>query len=316
MAIYTQLQEKEIREIAGRYNLTVTDFEPMAEGATNSNYLLWTQRGPYVLTLFEERTPDQVIELGQLLLLLEKHRFPTTRLLRPVDREIITIHKGKPVLLKVHIDGEVCQELDRAMLHQVGAAMAKLHRLPCPDSLNARRPYGLPEFSVVQRQNIDTEYTGWITRRLSWLEQHKPHGLPRGLVHADMFYDNLLFEDNKLKAVLDFEDALCHDKVFELGMGIVGLCRNGTTVVLEKARALVQGYQQIRELKEREKNALQFYAEYAATTVSCWRFWKYHIAAPDAKSCDKHWPMVRIAEHIRDIPESTFLMIFEKPGIS
>ena len=123
-----------------------------------------------------------------------------------------------------------------------------------------------------------------------------------------------LFEHKKLKAVLDFEDALCHEKVFELGMGIVGLCRKGTTVVLEKARALVQGYQQIRELKEREKNALQFYTEYAAAAVSCWRFWKYHIAAPDAKKSDKHWPMVHLAENTRGIPESTFLMIFEKPG--
>jgi hypothetical protein len=69
-------------------------------------------------------------------------------------------------------------------------------------------------------------------------------------------------------------------------------------------------------LKEREKNALQFYAEYAATTVSCWRFWKYHIAEPDPKRFDKHWPMVHIAENIRGIPESTFLMIFEKPGVS
>lgn len=306
MAIYTWLQKNDIQEIAGCYDLMVTDFEPIAEG-TNSSYVLWTPQGCYVLTLFEYYTPDRIIELGQLLLLLEKHRFPATRLLRPKDGGLITIHKGKPVLLKVYVDGEVCQELDRAMLHQVGTAMAKLHRLPAPDFLIDRKPFGRPEFSIVQRQKIDTEYTGWIAKRLPELEQQRPHGLPYGLIHGDMFYDNLLFERKKLKAVIDFEDALCYDNVFELAMGIVGLCRKGSTVVLKQARALVQGYQQIRELQEREKETLQLYVEYAAATISCWRFWKYHIAAPDAEKFDEHSSMVHTADEIKSIPASRFL---------
>ena len=285
----------------------VTGFKQMTGGSTNSSYEIETQRGRFVLTLFEERTPDRVIELGQLLLLLEQQRFPTTRLVRPNDGGIATRYQGKPIMLKVYVAGQVCEKLDRSMLHQVGTAMAKLHQVPVPDFLTNRWPYGSQEFAVIQSQNIDTKYTRWITRRLPYLEKQRPQGLPGGLVHGDVFYDNVLFENKKLAAIIDFEDALCHDMVFDLGMGIVGLCRDETKVVLEKAQALVQGYQQIRKLQERERNALQWYVEYAATTTSCWRFWKNHIAEPDATKFDKHWPMVHTAEELRGISESIFL---------
>lgn len=305
--IYTQLNENDICEIAAQYNLIVTGFKQMTGGSTNSSYEIETQRGRFVLTLFEERTPDQIIELGQLLLLLEQHRFPTTRLVRPNDGGITTRYQGKPIMLKAYVAGQVCEKLDRSMLHQVGTAMAKLHQVPVPDFLTNRWPYGSQKFAVIQSQNIDTKYTRWITRRLPYLEKQRPQGLPGGLVHGDVFYDNVLFENTKLAAIIDFEDALRHDMVFDLGMGIVGLCRAGTKVVLEKAQALVQGYQQIRKLQERERNALQWCVEYAATTISCWRFWKYHIAEPDATKFDKHWPMVHTAEELRGISESIFL---------
>jgi len=144
------------------------------------------------------------------------------------------------------------------------------------------------------------------------------------LIHGDIFYDNVLFEGTRLKAIIDFEDAAYEDKVFDLGMAIVGLCREGQGIVPEKARALegqgivpekaralVKGYEQIRELEEAETRALQLYVEYAAATVSCWRYWKYHIDVPSVENADKHRQMVRVAERVRNIPKARFLeMVF------
>lgn len=307
MAVYTQLQESDIREIAGSYDLTVVDYEPVAAGAANSNYFLWAQQGSYVLTVFEDNTFDQVVELGELLLLLEEFEFPAPCLLPPSNGGIASMHRGKPLMLKVYIDGQVYKNLDKIMLYQVGAAMARLHQVPALNFLSDRQPYGLQKYPSIQGQSIDVEYEDWITKRLPHLEQQKPQGLPRGLVHSDMFYDNVLFESKVLKALIDFEEALCYDKVFDLGMGIIGLCRRGSVVVLEKARALVKGYQQVRELEEGEKKALQLFVEYAATTVSCWRYWKYHIDAPNVEKADKHRKMMHVAEGVRDISKARFL---------
>ena len=311
MAVYTQLQKSDIREIAGSYDLTIVDYEPIAAGAGNSNYLVRAQQASYVLTVFEDTTLALTVEHGQLLSLLKEYEFPSPRPLLAVNGKIAIAYNDKPVMLKDCVAGDVCRYPDKTMLHQVGTAMAKLHQVPRPDSLSNRRPYGVQKLASIQGQKIDTEYEGWIAKRLPCLEQRKPQGLPRGLIHGDIFYDNVLFEGTKLKAIIDFEDAACDDKVFDLGMGIVGLCGKGQGVVLEKARALVKGYEQIRKLEEGEKRALQLYVEYAAVTVSCWRYWKYNVDAPSAENADKHWQMVRVAEGVQAIPKARFLeMVF------
>jgi homoserine kinase type II len=306
MAVYTQLHKSDIREIAGRYNLTVIDYEPIAAGAANSNYIVRTQQGYLVLTVFEEKVFSEAVELGQLLLLLKAHAFPTTRPLFAANGEMAINHKGKPVMVKEYMEGQVYQYLDKTMLYQVGITMARLHYMPWPDFLTNNPPYGLEKFSIIKGQNIDTTYEAWITRRLSYFEKEKPHGVPRGLVHGDLFYDNVLFEGKKLKAIIDFEVAIYEGKVFDLGMGIVGLCRSGSAVLLEKAQALVKGYEQIRRLEEEERSALQLFVEYAAATVSCWRYWKYHVDAPDVEKRHKHLEMMRVAEGVREIPKASF----------
>ena len=311
MAAFTQLQESDIRGIADSYGLMIVDYEPIAAGAENSSYLVRAQQASYVLTVFEDTTLALAVEHGRLLSRLKEYAFPSPRPLLAVNGEIAAEHNDKPVMLKEYVAGRVYRYPNKTMLHEVGTAMAKLHQVPWPNALSIRQPYGVRKLSSIQGQKIDTEYEGWIAKRLSCLEQQRPQGLPRGLVHGDIFYDNVLFEGARLKAIIDFEDAACEDKLFDLGMGIVGLCRKGQGVVPEKARALVKGYEQIREWEEGEKRALQLYVEYAAATVSCWRYWKYHVDAPSVENADKHRQMVRVAEGIQDIPEARFLeMVF------
>jgi len=309
MAAFTQLKESDIRGIADSYDLTMVDYEPIAAGTANSNYLVQAQQASYVLTVFEDTTLALAVQHGRLLSLLKEYAFPSPRPLLAVNGEIAIAHNDKPVMMKEYVAGRVYRYPNKTMLHQVGTAMAKLHQVPWPDFLSNRRLYGVQKFSSIQGQKIDTEYEGWIAKRLPYLEQQKPQGLPRGLIHSDIFYDNVLFEGTRLAAIIDFEDATCKDKVFDLGMGIVGLCRKGQGVVLEKAQALVKGYEQIRELEEGEKRALQLYVEYAAVTASCWRYWKYHLDAPSVENTDKHWQMVRVAEGVQDIPKARFLEI-------
>ena len=305
MAVYNLFQENDIQEIAKPYGLTVVSYEPIEAGASNSNFLLHTQQGHYILTVFDDQNMDFANGLGRLLLILAEYDFPTTRLLSPIKGGTCTVYDGKPVMIKVYITGQVHPDLDKIMLRQVGAEMARLHQIPVPDFLSGRIPYGVESFPHVVGQNIDPEYESWIAKRLPDLEQKIQQDLPYGLIHSDVFYDNVLFAGQKLKAIIDFEDAMHYFKVFDLAMGIVGLCWN-LTGALDKAGALVNGYQQIRELEAREKETLQLFVEYAATTVSCWRFWKYHIDECIAEKADMHWHMVKIAEEARGIPQAQF----------
>ncbi len=306
MARYTQLQENEIREIASDYDLSVMGFESIEGGAGDSSYLLHTRQGSYVLTVFEI-TPAHVVRMGRPLVLLAEYGFPTSRLLAPTKGGMVTVYLGKPVILKRYIVGQECKDLDEAMLRQIGMAMARLHQVPAPGFLPDEHSYFLDVVPDVSGRKVNLEYESWLSRRLASLGRFISPELPRGLIHGDLFYDNVLFEGKEFKAIIDFECACRYYKAFDLGMGIVGLCAEGSIVALDKARALVAGYQQIRILGEREKEALQLFAEYAATATSAWRLRKHNIVTPNAEKADRYRQMVRLAEEIGAIPKSRFL---------
>ena len=85
----------------------------------------------------------------------------------------------------------------------------------------------------------------WLAEEIDYLEQHITDNLPKGLIHGDLFYDNLLFDPlsgmpGGFKAIIDFEEACHYHLIFELGMGMVGACVNDITVDLDKARALTK----------------------------------------------------------------------------
>lgn len=310
MAVYVQLQETDIQTIAGMYGLRVNRFEPVEAGASNSNYLLHTPQGRYILTIFEEVNAGYVSGLRELLLFLARYDFPTTRLLPPLNGETQTVYNGKPVMVKVYIAGEVSRNPDEAMLRQVGAAMARLHQIPAPNFFPGRLPYGAESLPAVVGAKIDPMYERWIAERLPNLERRMPKNLPNGLIHGDIFFDNVLFEGRRLTAIIDFECAIHHYQIFDVAMGIVGMCGNANHA-LDGARALVDGYQQVRKLEDGEKEALQLFVEYAAATVSCWRFWKYHVDATIVEKADMHRQMAKMAMEVSAIPGATFLkMVF------
>ncbi|MFT5193294.1 MAG: homoserine kinase type II [Cellvibrionaceae bacterium] len=307
MARYTQLEVTDIREIICQYDLTLVDFVPIDGGASNSSYCLQTDYGNYVLTVFDDKTRDYVTQLGQLLLQLARAEFPTTRLSLPLTQHTLPMHKNKPIMLKKFIAGQTPTTLNETMIRQIGVALAVLHQIPAPDFLPTQHAYGLELFTTVIGQNVHPPFESWMSEQHSYLVQNIPLDLPRALIHGDCFADNVLFEGERFKAIIDFEEACQYYRVFDLGMGIVGLCTQGSCVDLVKARALLNGYLQGQQLSESEKNALQLFVEYAAIATGYWRFWKYYIHAPQTEMADKPFEMKRLVETIKGIPKARFL---------
>ena len=307
MAQYTKLSEDEIQEIAGRYELIIFSYEPIEQGAGNSNYLLNTNHGKYILTVFEIE-PIRAAHMIKILLLLEKHEYPAPRLIKMANGEVLTKYHEKSVLVKPYITGYVAAELDDEKAKQVGLALAKLHEIPAPDFLPDKHSYLENAYPTFMEQEIDRNYRTWVGQRIRYIIEKLPSQLPVGLVHGDIFYDNVLFEDENFKAILDFEDVSRIYKIYDLGMAVVGICTEGTNIVIKKVRAFLDGYQEVRLLKEIEKDSLQLCIEWAAILTSTWRFWKYNIDMPDADKSEKYMQMVYIAKNASAIPKEEFKM--------
>ena len=306
MAKYTLLHDNDIQTIARFYDLTINSFEAMEGGAANSSYRIKSTRGDFVLTVFDSKEWAEVIRLGKLLHYLGENEFVTTDLLPRLDGAFVTKYNKLPVMIKHYIHGDVHDTLTKTMLNRTGEKLAALHEIPPPDYLPMTHAYGKQTFSTVAGKGIDVEFESWLADKHQYLINHIPKKLPRGLIHGDLFIDNILFKDHQLRAVIDFEEACNYFFVFDIGMGIVGQCREGNSIGLEKAKEFVAGYQRIRPLGKTGRDTLKLFVEYAAIATSYWRFWNYNIFLPTPKKKMLHRGMMRLAENIRSIPSKTF----------
>ena len=312
MAVYTRIQISDVKKILAPYQIEALDFTPIEGGNTNSNYHVRAKKGEYILTIAEEKSLEEVRDLASLLQCLGEHHFPTSRLLTSAGKEPVTIYSGQPILVKEWIPGSVHENLSGNQLRQIGQTMAQLHQIPAPDYLPKLHPYEQQAFSGIMDKSINPEYENWLKKKLQFFEQKRPKNLPIGLIHGDVFFDNVLFEPNDIKAIIDFEEACDYYLIFDIAMGILGLCRVDEKIDLKKANALVRGYEEVRPLTFLEKDSLVFFIEYAAVATSCWRFWKYNIHSPSPHLSDRYEEMVRVAKEVAKFSKAYFSSIVFK----
>ena len=305
MATFTKLLDSEIHTIAEKYQLMVVKCEPIEQGAGNSNYLLDTDHGKYILTIFEI-DDTQVINMTRVLLHLEEIKFPALPLQKHTTGEILSKYQGKIVMVRPFISGSVVMDLDPGMVKQVGKVLARLNEVPPPEYLPEIHTYERKFYKEILLQKIDENYKNWVRKRYQFINEHTPPNLPIGLVHGDLFFDNMLFENGKLKAILDFEELSRIARIFDLGMTAVGTCVRGTNLEIHKVKALVEGYQEVISLKDAEKDFLQMSIEWSALMTSIWRFWKYNIDMPDEAKSKHFLKMVEIAENTQAIQADQF----------
>jgi homoserine kinase type II len=316
MANYTILSKKDVDVLIAQYAVgDVLDFALIQGGASSSSYKVYTSTVVFVLTICDEKELSDVRNMVELLAILEQKDFPTTRVVHSKTQGPITRFHTRPVLLKDYIEGQVIDELDLNMLDQLGRTTARLHEIPAPECLPKAFPYGLVYFPEVTTTSLVPEYSAWLNEKLIYLSENISPELPKGLIHGDIFNDNILFfppegqsetGHHQLTAIIDFEEACDYYEVFDLGMVIVGTCANQGTISLSHARSFVNGYQSRRQLEAPEKDSLKLFTEYAAVATSFWRFRQHHILKPDKARANDYVEMKRLADHIHSIPQEQF----------
>jgi len=305
MANYTKLKKVELKRITGNYQLNISNFQAIEEGSSNSNYFLSTDQGQYVLTIFEI-APFTAEKIASILCLLEQHNYPAPKLVQATNGKNLIEYQNKKVMIKRYIPGRTLTKLNTEQIRQTGVFLAKLHRIPPPNYLPREHYYLKDTYPMILEQNQDQKYKEWVKGRVEILTENLGLPLPTGFIHGDIFADNVLFEDGKFKAVLDFEDAGHNRLIFDIGMAVVGLCGEDSRIRLEKVRALVSGYQNTRILDKNEKQSLLVSIKLAAVLTSAWRFWKYNLTESNPGRSDHYRQMVNIVDDLDLIPEDFF----------
>lgn len=306
MADYTRLKETDARALMKPYLLgNVTSVTPIHGGAENSSFVIRTEQGSFCLTVYNLKPVEQVLLLSRILDHLQEHRFLSTPLMKAGHHNLV-LYQGKPVIVKEFIDGEVYERLTEEMMEQVGETIAMLHQIPLIKGLPKEHPYSLNAFGDVLLAGLDHPFCSWLEEQAASLASRIPRGLPRAFVHGDLFYDNLIFQGDKLAAIIDFEETSESPAVFDLGMCALGSCFDDGRLNLSKVSAMVRGYRKRRTLLPVEMGSLQTMIELGATATAFWRFRQYHIIKPEPDLFDRHEEIVVHAQRVRGIPADEF----------
>ena len=309
MIIYTKITEQDIQEIEKAYGIIIYHNEPGGLGSGNSNYLLNTNKGQLLLSIMEEQSFDALQNITRLLPELKQKGFHTSELIPTTDGQSSITCQQKPAFIKTYLTGEVRFDLNEYELEQLGVNIGQLHQLSAPHYLPKQNYYELNPFDEAIGLNLDKEFEIWLLEQKNNFKNDL-FDLPRGLVHGDIFCDNVLYNGNKLSAIIDFEVACHYYLIYDIGMALIGTCSKHNKLEVSKVKALLRGYENVRQLTCNEWLYLPMITEYAAVQIANWRFWKYCFRYPNTSKKNNHREMMQLAQFIQR--EKLFLFTMEK----
>ncbi len=308
MAKYSKPTDKELELLLEQYDLgLVLQISPIEGGQANSSLKISTEKGDFTLSICDEKNMEEIQNLTAILENLEGQEFPTTRLIKTKDDRRFILHNSKPVYIKKFLQGNTIKELTPDMIQQVGRSMAHLHSLEPLASMSNNFPYGIEAFEGLLKESINHQYLDWLAEKKSYLEQAIDPDMSKGFIHGDIFWDNLLFEDGSLVAVLDFEEACHFYKLFDIGMASVGCCSNNGYFNLSLIKELLGSYAAINPFTSSEISQLNVFIEYGAVAASFWRFRQYNVKHSSPEKADSYKELSSLADQIHTLKSSSLL---------
>jgi len=261
MSVYTTVEIRQLEQFLLRYELgKLRDFQPITAGITNTNYYLDTERGRFVLTLYEHHADS---ELDYMLGLQQHLATQSVRCSEPVkDRydKFYSILNQRPAAIIHRLQGEVKTAPATRHCASIGAELARFHLAGRDYAGTRTNPRGMDWIlSALEAigPSIEKEDLQCIMATLDRCRQLSLNRLPRGAIHADLFHDNVLFLNGKLGGILDFDYA-CNDSfVFDIAVLLNDWCIDCEgQLVAAQVNSTIDAYQQQRRLETVELDAL------------------------------------------------------------
>jgi homoserine kinase type II len=273
MAVYTEVSDDELVRFIAGYGLgSLLSFKGIAEGVENTNYLVHTTDGTFILTLYEKRV--EISDLPFFLGLMEhlSARGVTCPLpVRDKSGNVLGSLAGRRAALITFLEGVWPKRPKVEHCFALGKALAQMHLAGNGFSLRRANALGLsgwrPLFDKFsgRTEEICGGLGDLIANELRFLEQKWPMDLPQGVIHADLFPDNVFFVDDKLSGIIDFYFA-CNDALaYDIAVCLNAWCFDASSAFEPaKGGALLKGYDSIRPLNDRERDAMPILARGAA----------------------------------------------------
>ena len=273
MAVYTEVSDEELEEFLCQYDLGgLVSFKGIAEGVENSNYLLGTGTGTYILTLYEKRVhrDDLPYFLG-LMEHLAGQGIACPTPIRGSDGRALRELCSRPAAIISFLDGVWPRRVQPRHCALLGDTMARMHLAGASFDGERANALSIEGWRRLFRQvearadEVRPDLAAEIAGELAHLEAHWPRDLPAGIIHADLFPDNVFFLADKLSGLIDFYFA-CNDFfAYDLAICLNAWCfETDRSFNITKARQMLSAYREVRPFSDTELEALPLLARGSA----------------------------------------------------
>ena len=281
MAVYTNVPKDALIAFLTEYDIgTLVDYQGVIQGIENTNYIVTTSNGRFILTLFEKRVAESDLPFFfSFMQHLSGRGINAPEII--VDKNGIALKKlcDRSAVIISFLNGQTLNQIDADACNQVGRTMAAMHNFaedfsatrPNKLSLNGWRE--LADLCAPRADEVAPSLQSFIEIELNELTRTWPDNLPSGVIHADLFPDNVFFEDGKLSGIIDFyfscTDAFAYDLAITLNAWAYkeGAAPEQGGWSQENAAAMLKGYQSVRPLSEKEQLALPILLRGAALRI-------------------------------------------------
>ena len=276
MAVYTKLDHDNIEKILSYYSIgKLEKFEGIEEGIENSNFLIMVNKKKYILTVYEKRVKENDLPFfSELMASLNKSNFKCPKPILNNEKSSITDFNKKKLMIVSFIEGRPKVNLSPDNCKSIGVETARLHKLTKNLKIKRRNDLSVNSWRKIFEQvkhkciKIHKDLPKLIEDNLNDVEKNWPKNLPKGIIHADLFQDNIFFKEDKISGVIDFYFS-CKDFIaYEIALTINAWCfdvKKGFKH--DNYVSFMQGFNEHASLNEDEVNALNILLRGAALRI-------------------------------------------------
>ena len=293
MSVYTKITSDEVSKYLEDYSIGLFEsLEGISDGIENTNYILKTSKGEYIFTIFENIDINKVIQYLKLMNFLNESNFKCAKVHNRKDDQLCGSIQNKPAAIIEKLSGSSISNVNENQCAEVGGLLANFHILGngFEDYLKDSRDLTWRKDSYTKLKKVLLpDEKKLIEDALVVQQEFNDFALPKGIIHADLFRDNILFDSGKISGMIDFYYSCSGPFIYDLAVVANDWCIDTHgKIVTEKLRKLKESYSSIKKLNTDER-----------------KFWNHALVSASlrfylSRLLDLHFPKIGEITHIKD----------------
>ena len=285
MAVYTKISKKDISLINKKFNVeNFKSFKGIKQGIENTNYLLKSKNNKFILTIFEKRVLKKEIPFFMKLMdQLSSLNIICPKPLKNKNGHFLIKLKNKTACIVSFLTGKSKKSLSLKNCFDVGKTVALMHLSTRKIKLFRNNSMGIKKLKpLINKIEFKSEFKNlekFLKINLRDINKNWPKKLPHGIIHGDLFIDNIFFKKNNLSGIIDFYFAANDYFMYEIAICVNALCFDQLNSKFylnkKKVKSLIKGYEKIRKLSNKEKKSLNILCRGAALRYFLTRLYDY-----------------------------------------